>query len=291
MPRTLDADELAAYQRDGAVKLPAAVDPVWVARLHGVVDAQLAAPSQWANDTNRDASRDRLFTDRYQWRHNETIRRYVFESGVARLAAEAMQSSTCRFYFDHILVKEPGTVAETPWHQDLPYWPFKGRQICSVWLALTDVTIEESAMEFVRGSHLDGKVYLPELFGKRDGHPSSWINEGSGEPVPAIEERRDDFDIVGWDMRAGDAVLFSAWILHWAPGNASATKRRAALSTRWLGDDATWYPHAGRRSDGHPGRRQPAAGRTGPRRHRVSCCLAAGQVLKAGPSPASICRY
>jgi len=33
--------------------------------------------------------------------------------------------------------------------------------------------------------------------------------------------------------------------LHWAPGIASSLKRRAAISTRWLGDDAVWHPHAG----------------------------------------------
>jgi len=32
--------------------------------------------------------------------------------------------------------------------------------------------------------------------------------------------------------------------LHGAPGN-SGDKRRTALSTRWLGDDVTWYPHPG----------------------------------------------
>ena len=56
---------------------------------------------------------------------------------------------------------------------------------------------------------------------------------------------RDDFDIVGWNMDAGDVVLFSAWILHGAPGNSSSNRRRAAISTRWLGDDAIWHPHQG----------------------------------------------
>ena len=46
-------------------------------------------------------------------------------------------------------------------------------------------------------------------------------------------------------MQPGDALLFSAWTLHGAPGNASSSKRRAALSTRWLGDNATWFPHEG----------------------------------------------
>ena len=45
-------------------------------------------------------------------------------------------------------------------------------------------------------------------------------------------------------MEPGDAIFFSAWIVHGAPGN-DGPDRRVALSTRWLGDDVTWFPHAG----------------------------------------------
>lgn len=245
MDRDLDEEEIARYEQDGVIRIKQAVSQEWVERMNKVVEAQLNAPSSWANDANPGAVSDRMFTDRYQWRQNSEIEAYIFESGVARLAAQAMRSREARFYFDHILVKEPKTTVATPWHQDVPYWPFMGRQICSVWLALNDVTVAQSAMEFVRGSHADGKYYLPELFGARENHPNDWIQAGEGEPVPAIAENRDDFDIIGWDMQAGDVVLFSAWILHGAPGNHSSHQRRAAISTRWLGDDAAWHPHPG----------------------------------------------
>ena len=245
MQRNLTEEEISRYERDGVIQVKQAVEPAWVERMNKVVDAQLDTPSTWANDANPGANKDRMFTDRYQWRDNPEIKAFVFESGVGRLAGQAMRSRRARFYFDHILVKEPETSAPTPWHQDVPYWPFLGKQICSVWLALNDVSIAHSAMEFIRGSHADGKYYLPELFGARKNHPNAWIQSGEGEPVPPIEDQRDDFDIVGWNMDAGDVVLFSAWILHGAPGNSSSNRRRAAISTRWLGDDAIWHPHQG----------------------------------------------
>ncbi|MEZ5546770.1 MAG: hypothetical protein R3E74_03220 [Pseudomonadales bacterium] len=73
-------------------------------------------------------------------------------------------------------------------------------------------------MEFVRGSHADGKYYRPELFGARENHPASWATAGDGEKVPDIESDRESFDIVGWDMKAGDAVLFADAAL--SPGQA-----------------------------------------------------------------------
>lgn len=246
MTMQLSKGQIQEFQRNGAIKVAGAIGSDWVDRMLAVVDAQLSAPSAWANDGNQGAKQDRMFTDRYQWKDNPEIGAYIRQAPLAHLAAQVMQSDTARFYFDHVIVKEPSTAAPTPWHQDVPYWPFMGKQICSIWVALTETTVAESAMEFVAGSHLDGIYYKPEVFLESDDNPNAkWQETGAGAVVPNIEANRDKFDIIGWDVSPGDAIVFSAWILHWAPGNASASKRRAAISTRWLGDDVVWHPHVG----------------------------------------------
>jgi ectoine hydroxylase-related dioxygenase (phytanoyl-CoA dioxygenase family) len=236
-----------AYQRDGVVLVRQAIAPRWVERMNRFAQTQLDTPSRWGNDQPESSGKGgRLFTDRYLWRSHSDVRAFAFESGVAGLVGQLMGSRTARLYFDHLLIKEPRTLAPTPWHQDIPYWPFQGRQIASAWVALTDATLQGSAMEFVRGSHHDGRVYRPEVFGSAEKSVSaSWQTKSQAERVPDIEARRKDFDITGWDMRAGDAVVFSAWVLHGARGNASAAQQRVALSTRWLGDDAVWAPSEG----------------------------------------------
>ncbi len=242
----LSQRQIEAFARDGVILVRNAVDTAWQQRLTEFADLQLDRPSQWANDGASDDTTGRMFTDRYLWQDSELINDYVFHSPCAQLAAEATQSESVRFYFDHLLVKEPATESITPWHQDIPYWPFLGKQVCSVWVALTPATIAGSAMEFVRGSHLDDKYYQAKMFAARDDHPnSSWTGKSQAEPVPDIEANRDAYDIVGWDVEPGDAVVFSSWILHWAGGNASSSQRRIAISTRWLGDDAVWHPHEG----------------------------------------------
>lgn len=264
-PRDLTATEVAHYQRHGVVLVKHAITSNWVNALNQVVDYQLAHPSQWVNDSQQtvlqtegsskempqeavsqkqETPKERLFTDRYLWRDNATIHDFVHHSGCAKLAAQAMQSETSRFYFDHLLVKEPGTKAATPWHQDIPYWPFQGTQVCSIWVALTPSTIEGSALEFVQGSHLGNKYYKALPFGEKNAQ-KAWIGESQSEPVPDIDNNRDLYDIVGWDVEPGDALIFSAWTLHGARGNASSNQRRAAISTRWLGDNAIWQPHKG----------------------------------------------
>jgi ectoine hydroxylase-related dioxygenase (phytanoyl-CoA dioxygenase family) len=234
------SEQVGVFARDGVVKIPSAVDPSWIGPLLDLADQQLAKPSRWVTDSNRGARIERLFTDRYLWRENLLVRRFALESGVAAIAGALMASSSVRFYFDHLLVKQPNTAELTPWHQDIPYWPFLGSQICSVWVALTAATVAESSLEFVRSSHSWERYFAPVPFGTKP----AWTADFLGEVCPNVEAARDQYDIVGFDVEAGDALVFSAWTLHAGRGNAGA-HRRVALSTRWLGDDAIWTPHPG----------------------------------------------
>lgn len=233
-----------SFDDNGVVLIPGAVGEEWVRRILDDADRQLAQPSQWVTDTNPGAATDRLFTARYRWQHEPMIRDFVFSSPIAAMAAALLRSSTVRFYFDHLLVKEPQTAAPTPWHQDIPYWPFLGSQIVSAWVSATHASARESALEFVRGSHRWNAYYSPESFDGQGG----WTDDFAGEKMPDIEaaRRRDDcpYEIVSFEVAPGDAVFFSAWIIHGAPPNAG-DQRRVALSTRWLGDDVVWHPHPG----------------------------------------------
>ena len=233
-----------AFGADGVVKVPGAVGDEWIDRILADAQRELDTPGPWVTDTNPGGSRDRLFTTRYRWQQEPVVRDFVFRSPIAAMAAALTGSSTMRFYFDHLLVKEPHTAAPTPWHQDIGYWPFLGKQIVSAWVSASRSSVSESSLEFVRGSHRWNAYYAPESFDGQGG----WTEDFDGDPMPDIEAARDQagcpYDIVGFDVEPGDAIFFSAWIIHGAPPNRGAG-RRVALSTRWLGDDATWFPHPG----------------------------------------------
>ncbi|MEM7017979.1 MAG: phytanoyl-CoA dioxygenase family protein [Pseudomonadota bacterium] len=242
----LSDTDISNFARDGVICLRNAIDPRWIERMLAIVDEQLAVPGPWTNDDNPGSSTNRMFTGRYLWREKPEIKDCAFNAGFAELAGQIMQVQQIRFYYDHVFVKEPQTTAHTPWHQDLPYWPFQGRQICSIWLALNPASLDEGVPEFIRGSHLSEYMYRPELFNAREDHPEAdWTAATTGEPMPDIDAKRDDYDIVSWAVEPGDALIFSARIVHGSQGNHSQYQRRAAFITRWLGDDAIWDPREG----------------------------------------------
>ena len=240
----ITTESRAAFLEDGVVKVPGALDSGWIDGLLEYAERELADPGPWTTDTNSGATADRLFTSRYRWRDDPFVRDYVHSSPVAAIAADLCGSATMRFYFDHLLVKEPRTSTPTPWHQDIGYWPFLGKQIVTAWVAGTASPAGEPALEFVRGSHLWNAYYAPESFDDEAG----WTDDFEGDPMPDIEAARSSgdrgYDIVGFAVEPGDAIVFSAWMVHGAPANLSSG-RRVALATRWLGDDAVWHPHPG----------------------------------------------
>lgn len=234
----------AEFDSNGVVKIPGVVGPEWTERVLADAQRQLSQPGPWITDTNPAATTNRLFTTRYRWETSAIVRDFIHDSPIAALAAELIGSPTVRFYFDHLLIKEPQTPTPTPWHQDIGYWPFLGRQIVSAWVSMTASGVRDSSLEFVRGSHNWNAYYAPASFDGKVG----WAEDFEGEAMPDIAAARagDDcpYEIVGFDVEPGDAIFFSAWTIHWSPGN-SGDNRRVALSTRWLGEDVTWFPHAG----------------------------------------------
>jgi ectoine hydroxylase-related dioxygenase (phytanoyl-CoA dioxygenase family) len=147
-----------------------------------------------------------------------------------------MGSGKVNLIFDQILVKEPNTSTPTLWHHDAPYWPVAGDAICTLWLALDEVSRETGAVEYVKGSHRWGKRFKAVSF-----DPDQQYEEDL-PPVPDIEGNREAYDIVRFDMQPGDVTLHHGLTLHGAPPNGRPDARRRAYIQRFAGDDVTYNP-------------------------------------------------
>jgi ectoine hydroxylase-related dioxygenase (phytanoyl-CoA dioxygenase family) len=242
-PRPIRDDESAAYARDGVVALAGMFDADWIERLRGAIERDLARPSAMAADFNAPGTQGRFFGDMFMWTWDDDFRAAVFESPAPAIAAALMGAARVNFFYDQLFVKEPGTAKPTPWHQDQPYWAVAGWQISTVWIALDAIPHEAGAVEYIAGSHRWNRRFRPVAF-RAGNHNDRRYQEAALEPVPDIEAARERYDIRSWTMAPGDCLVFQAMIMHGAPGNSTAGRRRG-LALRFTGDDARYDPRPG----------------------------------------------
>ncbi|MEO8006318.1 MAG: phytanoyl-CoA dioxygenase family protein [Betaproteobacteria bacterium] len=247
-PTPLVTDEdIRAYERDGVICLRQVFDDMWIARMQAAIDRVKANPGP-LRQRFRPEDPGEFLSDKFMWVSDPDFRVYLFESPAAAIAGALMRSNEISVFYDQLLVKEPYATAPSPWHQDLNYWPFLGKQVCSVWMPLDIVDLASGTLEFVRGSQnwKDRPFSRALVFGNDDNQPKpsgddSIPETDDPEVLPDIDGRRTDYDIVSWNMRPGDAVIFTALTLHSAPGN-NTDRRRRAVSSRWTGDDVIYTP-------------------------------------------------
>lgn len=239
-----ESSTVADYSRNGAAVVRQAIGGNWLQRLRQAVDEIMAAPASTASDYRSERGGGRFFSDFFMWRRSESIDRFARCPEIVELAAKFMNADEVFLFYDHLLVKEPGTSQPTPIHQDLPYWPLSGEQIISVWVPLDPVTVDSGAVHYVSGSHRWGTVFAPQAF-SNDSTYSQQYAEMDLMPPPDADEIQTKHRSIYWDTQPGDVVLHHPLTLHYAPGNSTASVRRRAIAFRYVGSDARYQDRAG----------------------------------------------
>jgi ectoine hydroxylase-related dioxygenase (phytanoyl-CoA dioxygenase family) len=242
----LPQETIDAFQAEGAVVLRQLLSPAEVARLRAGIDCNLANPSPRAKVASTRDDPGQFIEDFCCWQENEDYRRVIFESAIGAVAGALMCSTTARLYHDHMLTKEPGTRARTPWHQDQPYYNISGTQNCSFWIPVDPVS-RESSLELVAGSHR-GPWLMPRSFMDAQ---ARWFPEGALADLPAIDSNRAGFPLRSWSLEPGDAVCFHMLTLHGSAGVTGPARRRV-YSVRLLGDDVRHAPRRWKTSPEFP---------------------------------------
>jgi len=234
--------DIAAYERDGVVLLRGMLDRDWIDALRAGIDDDIARPGPHVHGYQTEAGKGRFHGNLLLWQTHPTFRDYCLNSPLPALAAAMLRTDKVNLLYDQLFVKEPGAENPTPWHNDQPYWPVKGWGVISFWLALDPVTRESGAVEYVRGSHRWNRWYQPETFA-RGGF--QYDRNENYAAMPDIEQARDQYDIVSWDMQPGDLLCFHALALHGSGGNARRDVRRRGYTVRYVDRDCTYDPRPG----------------------------------------------
>lgn len=238
-------DQVADYERDGAVCLRGLFSG-WVDRIAEGIEHNMREPGLYAAENLNSGEPGRFFDDYCNWRRIPVLEDLIRHSPAVPAAAALMRSQSVQVFHDHVLVKEPGTTRQTPWHQDAPYYFVDGTQTVSFWIPVDPVA--ETTLRVIAGSHRWDRLVLPVR----------WLNDESfyGDmddflPVPDPDAEPDRYTVLEWAMQPGDVVAFHYRVVHGARGNLTSGRRRA-LSLRYVGDDARYVTRPGRTSPPFP---------------------------------------
>ncbi len=232
----MDRDHIAEFNELGATVVRGVFTPDEVATIRVGIEKNLANPGPMFKIASQPDDPGRFVEDFCNWNRIDEFRTIAFESRAADVAQQLMGGSSVRLFHDHLLVKEPGTHQETPWHQDQPYYNVDGEVNCSMWAPVDPVALE-STLEFNARSHKKGWL-IPRTFMDNQ---AKWFPEGAMSEIPKIEADRNAFEILGWELQPGDAVFFHMLTIHHSYGVPGPNRRRA-FSLRFLGDDMVHAP-------------------------------------------------
>ena len=233
----LGEEQIAAFERDGVLHLPGVIGGEWIERGREACDRAPVTP------TVEGARAPEYFQKLRVWEKDEVFRHFATASPAPEIAARLVRSTKMNLLYDQMFNIAPASGDRTVWHHDLPYWPVRGTQVVTIWIAFDRITRENGTLEFIRGSHRwkerfqpyqsaeGGQVLEPYESGRDDGFV----------PVPDIDATRDDYEFLCFDLAPGDALAFHALTVHASYPNTTADRQRRAYSMRFTGEQVRYY--------------------------------------------------
>lgn len=255
--RGVTDQEINNYRKHGVVFLEGLLDPEWLDLLAQAYDHEMSAETESLVrlDVGETASvlsdlgvellagssaapTGRFEVRTFNWRQFPSIAQLGCRPPMPQLVAQLMGSSRINFFGEQAFYKEAGSLHRTAFHQDLPYFHLEGGQCCTIWMPLDVVDAENGMMGYVRGSHR-WETYAANVFASQAPIPGSTLTH-----LPDIEGREDEFDLVYYPARPGDAIVHHVRTVHGSTGNTS-TRDRRALALRYTGDDVRYRVREG----------------------------------------------
>jgi ectoine hydroxylase-related dioxygenase (phytanoyl-CoA dioxygenase family) len=234
-PDVLAADEIAAYNRDGFV-VPG----------YRLASAELAQLQRLT---------DQILNDNPGLRDAPLTCPHVPNSGVQGLKSspEWLDASTHPAVLDmmeqllgpdlilwgsNLFYKRAMEGPATPWHRDGAHWVMRPLVTVSVWIAITDSTLDNGCLRFIPGSHASGR--LGEHY---DASEPGLIFPGSIRAHEFDESTARDVEV-----EAGQMVVFDAYTIHGARAN-HGMRPRGGYSLRFMPATSHFHHDAAVRRD------------------------------------------
>ncbi|MEM9059752.1 MAG: phytanoyl-CoA dioxygenase family protein [Pseudomonadota bacterium] len=232
---TLDItdDDIAAFARDGFLLRDRIVDDATVDALRTAMtrtfDGDMDTGLQ-PDEVNWRPGNDPHVTRQIcnGWKSNRTLAAVLLSPEVGKACARLNTWPGARIAHDNILWKPPLADGKPGgalgMHQDSAFIVWSDPSLmCTVWIALDDVTQEGGTMEFARGSHLWPK----EAAISRFHDPADYKDEFR---IAAANAGVADPEMVPVEVRAGGGSIHHGWTWHGSGPNRCGNPRRSIVA-------------------------------------------------------------
>lgn len=239
----LTEGQIAQYQRDGAVLLKGILTSGERALLERGVEESHSNPGKRSTRATNPDGEGETFLETFPSQHSPSLRKLLETGRIPEIAARMMKVASAHLILDQVFYKQRGKIIPTPWHQDTPYMKVRGCDMVRVWVT-ADPSPRELTLKIIRGSHRWNVIYSPRL---GEGGDKALKKSGEGKMlelnnirddipvVPDIDGYPDSYDILGWDVEPGDALVFNGNMLHSAGGMENYPHCRRAYTSMWGG--------------------------------------------------------
>lgn len=232
----VSTEDVAKYQLDGVVLLRNVVSAQTIADLELAVEENMKSPGPWANEYAANSQQGRFFDDYVNWSRFDAYKSHALSGTLPQIALELMQTTSGRFFHEHVLVKESGNNQITPWHNDDPYYGVNSANNVSLWVPLDQIP-EKIALRAIKSRKSFDKNFIPRKFVDQ----SAYVAEARGyEQFPDAQLLDKSTDIECFAAKPGDIVAFHFRTLHSAPATTNHDGRRRVVSFRYVDSDAVW---------------------------------------------------
>jgi ectoine hydroxylase-related dioxygenase (phytanoyl-CoA dioxygenase family) len=261
----IEEEQIARYQRDGAVLLKSILNPDELELLERGVEEAYAQPEERTSVVRSQEGEGETRIGTIPSADSPSLAELMRSGVAAQIAARLMRTPSAQLVHEQTFYKSRGRIVPTPWHQDTPFLCVRGMDMCRVWLTC-DRSPADLTVQFVRGSHRWNVVYSTDAGrtvkldrdDKRPEYSYADIGEANLPIVPDVATYRDSFDILSFDVEPGDALVFQGNMLHGAPGREYHDSPRRAFATMWGGPELRYHEARGR-SFPPPGDPRPGA--------------------------------
>jgi ectoine hydroxylase-related dioxygenase (phytanoyl-CoA dioxygenase family) len=211
-PFPLTAEHIAAFRRDGFIKLRNVLSPETLAHYGAEITRLTIALNTQHLPLEQRSTYDKAFLQVMNlWQHSAVVRAFVLGLRLGRIAAQLLEVHGVRLYHDQALYKEPGG-GITPAHADQYYWPLASDRTVTAWIPLQPVPEAMGPLGFwARSQSVE--------FGRKLG-----IGDESEAKINANMARHGfAFDSGPFDL--GDVSFHLGWTFHKAGANRSERPR------------------------------------------------------------------